>query len=134
MADVYTTLNSELADFEEEMIQLDQKAAEINMRRSDVSAAINGIRAFLKAKGKPPIAATAEPEITSNGKTLISTLREALADKRPHTLLELADIAARRGFDFGDKRPLRTVNATLLGGGKAVGINRLPDGKWQLTA
>jgi hypothetical protein len=134
MADVYATLNSELADFEEEMIELEQKIAEFNARRSDVHAAISGIRAFLKAKGRSPVAATAELEMTSNGKSLIATLREALMDRKPHSLLDLAKAAEAKGFDFGEKRPLRTVNATLLGGGKAVGIGRLPDGRWQLTA
>lgn len=112
-------------------------------RLNDLIGAISGIETLLRVEGvtlsaappsTPPVPAAATAPSSPAGLTLYHVLREALADGRPRDEKELIEIAKKRGVDFGEKEPRRTVAFTLMGIARGRTIRRVKDNIWQGVA
>jgi hypothetical protein len=58
-------------------------------------------------------------------------LSDILADGKARTINQLAALVKARGFDFGDRKPLRTISFTLMGIARGRTIRRLGGNRWQ---
>lgn len=97
-----------------------------------LNGAIAGIEQLLRLEGIQPDSAK-PPSTVSDEKSLADVLKLILADKKPRSVEELAELIKEIGFDFEGKSPLRAIGFTLMGIGRGEKYTKFSDGRWKFV-
>ncbi len=125
-------LLSRRIDFQKEREELLETLKAEQEHLQTLNGAIAGIEQLLRLEGIQPDSAK-PPSAVSNDKSLADVLKLILADRKPRSVEELAELLKEIGFDFEGKSPLRAIGFTLMGIGRGEKYTKVSDGRWKFT-
>ena len=124
-------LQERRTEFRKQREELAQTLKDGSERMLNLNGAIAGIDQLLLLEGINP-----EPVPAENGKSeqsLAEIINVILSDRKYHSVPELAEEAARKGYVFGKKSPLRAVGFTLMGLARNGKYAKTNDGHWKFS-
>jgi hypothetical protein len=138
------SLKKRQAQLEKEQADLQRTINEAHARLNAVTGALNGVHALLHLEGVVPDNGAApgsmvvQPSgaLTLNGRApqLYDVVISALQDRKPHTTLEIVEVAQKQGVKFEGKDPMKTVSMTLLGISRGKKYKHHGNGSYQQIA
>jgi hypothetical protein len=141
MNEYVETLRKKAREIAKKRAVIEERLKADNQELTKLLAADTGITALLRLEGLDAPSGPTEGGMPPGG-TQVSTksgsrpllgtlLKETLVPGRIFDIEELIETAKRRGVDFGDKDPFKSVNFTLMGIRAGKTIERVDGRHWR---
>jgi hypothetical protein len=121
-------------DLIERLGNIDREEADLQSRLKSLATMREGIKALIQADAErfapQPLFAT-EDEATIRP-ALTATVINALRMKPEASLDEIREIVERTGYDFGDRKPGRSVHFALVGLKNSGIVENLGNSRWRI--
>ena len=141
MNDYVETLRKKAREIAKKRAVIAERLKTDNAELTKLNAADAGITALLRLEGveaqsgpteNVALAGTTQISAKGGNPPLLGTLlKETLVPGRIFDVQELIDTAKRRGVDFGEKDPFKSVNFTLMGIRAGKTIERVEGNRWR---
>ena len=118
MNDFKKELMRRVQELREEQKSLRAQIQQMEERSTMINGALLGVEQLLRLEGiTVPIEEEQPPSehITEEETTLAGFLYVIMSDHKYYSVPELVDMVKARGYDFGSKHEIKSVNFTLMG-------------------
>jgi hypothetical protein len=122
-------------DLVERLASIENEEARLQSQLKNLSTMKEGLKALLQhedTRFAPPLFSEKREEEEPERTTLTSIIVNALRHKTQMTLEEIKQITENAGYDFGEKKPGRSIHFALVGLQNLGVTEGLGNGVWRL--